>query len=77
MNEWFIFKVTHFQGITEVQNKIQCSKRNKKSRVIQVKIIINMDNIGVGKIIHVQSKIKPANCKSIYRGCTNNTVPHL
>ena len=29
------------------------------------------------EIIHVQSKMKPANCKSIYRGCTNNTVPHL
>ena len=45
MNEWFILKVTLFQGITEVQNKIQCSKRNKQSRVIQVTIIINMDNM--------------------------------
>ena len=33
-----------FQGITEVQNNIQCSKRNKQSRVIQITIIINMDN---------------------------------
>ena len=44
MNEWFILKVTPFQGITEVQNKIHCSKRTKQSRVIQVTIIINMDN---------------------------------
>ena len=42
MNEWFILKVTLFQGITEVQNKIQCSKRTKQSRVIQVTILINM-----------------------------------
>ena len=31
MNEWFILKVTRFQGITEVQNKIQCNKKTKQS----------------------------------------------
>ena len=33
-----------FQGITEVQNKIQCRKGNKQTRVIQITIINNIDN---------------------------------
>ena len=42
--EWFILKVTLFMVlITEMQNIVQCSKRNKQSRVIQITIIFNMD----------------------------------
>ena len=36
INKWMVYSQSDpFQGITEVQNKIQCSKRNKQSRVIQ------------------------------------------